>query len=464
MAIKKSKSLLTGPVRVYNPGFRRYVLSRLAVCFFLSLGLFGCAGTRVQEQLESRLTVKDYAGGLEVIDKAQGQYAGVDALLYYFDKGSFEQRAGNYPVSNQDLEQAELLIDDLYDKSITEGMTSFLVNDMTMAYAGEDFEQVAVNILKTLNYLYLGDLQGAQIEARKVNNRLLTLSDKYGKEAIYKEDAFARYLSAFAYEAGGEYNDAYLDYKNAYQAFEWYHAHFGMDIPPFIQADLLRLSRWLGFDDEYQQWREKFGESLPEPERRPVRQSEVLLVIYDGLMPPKRTRFVEAPVLDETNHPYLLKVAFPVIKPRQPALAAVRCQSETGVTAEGYVVQPQEAIAIKNLNQRIGLITVKAIARATAKYIASVQARKAARTQGEGVGLLVALATNVYSVVSEQADTRCWRTLPNRFAVIRMPMPPGRHELTIQLESFHGGARPNETMIVELKKGEKKVIPLYIPQ
>ncbi|NTV52750.1 MAG: hypothetical protein HGA76_07045 [Candidatus Firestonebacteria bacterium] len=431
---------------------------------WLWLGSTGCAGLRVADQLDRRLQNEEFNAGLEDIEKAKSQYAGPNSLLYYFDKGSLEQRAALYTASNADLEEGEKLIENLQVASVSESVASFLVNDTTLSYSGEDFEQVMVNVLKTINYLCLGDLNGAQIEARKVNTRLLALSDKYGQEAVYKEDAFARYLSAFAYEAAGEYNDAYLDYKSAYRDFQWYAKHFDIEVPPLISADLLRLSHWLGFDDEYESWQHEFGTDGVEPGRRPQKQSEVLLVVFDGLMPRKQTRFVEAPVLDPDHRGYMLKVAFPVIKPRNPALQAVRVQAEDGSTADGYVVEPLQEIAIANLNQRIGLITVKAIARAVAKYTAAVQLRRATRTQDQGLNLLVDVASNIYTFATEQADTRCWRSLPNRFGLIRLPLSPGVHQLNVQLEAFGGGFLPNRTLTVELKKGEKKVLPLYVAQ
>jgi len=427
-------------------------------------GLTGCAGMRIADQLDHRLQAGEAEAGLADVEKAKGQYSGPNSLLYYFDKGALEQRAGLYAQSNQDLEQSEKLIDAFQVASVSESVASFLVNDTTLSYSGEDFEQVMVNVLKTLNYLCLGDLGGAQVEARRVNTRLQALSDKYGQEAVYKEDAFARYLSAFAYEAAGEYNDAYLDYKNAYRDFQGYQKRFGGTVPPFLEADLLRLSRWLGFDDEYADWQRQFGDTGTASGHRQKKNSEVLLVFFDGLMPRKQTRFVDAPVLDADGRPYILKVAFPVIKPRAPALRAVRVQAEDGSTAEGYVVEPLQEIAIANLDQRIGLISAKAIARSVTKYVAAVAVRRATRTSDQGLNLLVDVASNIYTFATEQADTRCWRTLPNRFGLVRLTLAPGVHQLQVQLESYAGGARPGQTLTVELKPGEKKVLPLYVAQ
>jgi hypothetical protein len=403
----------------------------------------------------------DYPGALATVEKEQSQYAGPNSLLYYLDRGALLQRTDDYRASCQDLEQADKLIDELAGTSVSETVGSFLVNDMTLSYTGEDFEQVMINIMGELSYLYAGDLQGALVEARRVNTRLVQLSDKYNKEMIYKQDAFARYLSAFAYEAEGDYNDAYIDYKNAYQAFQWYEKHYHMPMPPEIREDLLRLSRWQGFDDEYKEWREAFGPDLPDPGRRPKKRSEVLLVVYDSLAPRKTTRWVAATVADPDGNPYTLKVAFPTFTPMPHLVDSVRVGLADGQVIEGHLFEPLDAIAVQNLEQRIGAITAKAIGRATAKFIAAYQTRKILHTQDEGVNLLVGLATNVYTFATEQADTRSWLTLPSRFHLVRISLPPGKHSLELMMQAMSGETH-NQAVPVELKPGEKKVIPVFV--
>lgn len=430
----------------------------------LAAALSGCATLPITDRLDSRLAGGEYAAGLADLEKAKAQYQGPNSLLYYLDQGSLAQRAGDFALSNQALEQAELLIEQLAPVSISEAAASLLVNDTTLSYSGEDFEQVMVNVMKALNYLYLGDFSGAQVEARKVNNRLLALSDRYGKEAVYKEDAFARYLAAFAYEAAGEYDDAYIDYRKAYQLYREYAAQFGAAEPEPLKADLLRLSRWLGFADDYEAWRQAFGAEGAESTRRPVPRSEVLLVLYDGLMFRKVTRFTAVEIRDPDDHPYLLKVAFPDFKPRHPALESAELLQDGAPPVPAFLAEPLAGIAVKNLAQRLGLISAKAIARATAKYIAAYQLRKAAGKQDEGAGLLVGLAANIYTWATEQADTRSWRTLPQRFWLFRVPVPAGDHTLTLVLHPYGGGEPVPISVPVTLKEGEKKTIPVYVPR
>lgn len=424
----------------------------------------GCSSLPLTNKIETTTAAGAYQEALTIVENSQSTYYnGANSLLYYFDRAALLQRLQNYQASSRDLEQAELLIEEFTVTSITQATTSFLVNDMTMDYSGEDFEQVMVNAINALNYLYDQDYQGAGVEARKVNTRLVVLNDKYEGKAVYKEDAFARYLSAFAHEALGDYNSAYIDYKKAYQGFKDYHRFFSMPIPMMIRADLLRLARWQGFEDDYQYWRKEFGRKLPTPSRRPVQQAELMLVVYDGLIPSKRTKYVAAPITTPDDKPYTLKVAFPEFAPREPAISRVRIGTPAGKIYVSQVVEPLSSIAYKNLEQRLGLIAAKAIARATAKYIAAYQVRRATKSSDQGVNLLVGLATNIFTMATEQADTRSWRTLPNRFHIIRLPLEPGRHELEVRVEGLIDGSRPGYPLVVELNKGQKKVLPVFIP-
>lgn len=421
--------------------------------------LAGCATLRVADRIDRDLAAGDYHAGLAAIERAKSQYAGPHSLLYYLDRGSLLQRVGDYAASNAELEQAEKLIEEFSVASISESAASLLVNDTTLAYSGEDFEQVMVNVLKALNYLYLGDLSGAQVEARKVNTRLLKLGDRYEQDAVYAEDAFARYLAAFAYEAAGEINSAYLDYRKAYSAYQSYEKRFGTPGPSFLADDLLRLSRQLGFEDEYSQWRRQFGRDVAPTPRGQVRPSELLLVIYDGRMLAKGTRFIGTEIRDADNRPYLLKVAFPVFKLHPPAVEGVGLTLPDGTTLTAEVAEPLAVIAVKNLEQRIGLISAKAFARATTKYLAARQLEKAS-----GGNALLGLAANIYSWVSEQADTRSWRTLPFRFSLLRVALPPGTHILDLWAAPYGGAELRTTTVQVELKPGEKKAIPVYLPR
>ncbi len=118
------------------------------------------------------------------------------------------------------------------------------------------------------------------------------------------------------------------------------------------------------------------------------------------------------------------------------------------------------SIAVKNLENRIGRIKTKAIARATTKYLATKAASRRAKKEGGGLaGLLVQVAGNVASVATEQADIRHWRLLPAEIRVGKIAVPPGEYEGRISFINASGAtitSREIERFPVE--RGEKRFI------
>ncbi|MCE5300660.1 MAG: hypothetical protein LLG37_07300 [Spirochaetia bacterium] len=425
----------------------------------LLLAFSGCAPLNFYNKLDPLLASGDYAGASALIDAEKKQYEGNHELLYYFDKGSVLQLLGQYSESSKMLDEAELLIDELYTRSVTTELGSFFSNDMNMPYAGEDFEQVMVHVIKALNFMAgkAPNFSGALVEARKADNRLKLLTDKYEGRNIYKEDALARYLSAFAYEAEGMLNDAYIDYKKSYEAYISYYSMYGTAVPDELKDDLLRLSEALGRTEDRAQYDAEFGsrEYLKNSDLK--RMGEVLVVVFDGMAPFKKSVYVDSPYYDgKSRHTYMVRVAFPNFVPRGYVVDTVEAEYK-GVVHRGFVAEDITSIAVKNLQEKNALIAAKAIARAGVKYVA------AQTISDGGKNKLLGTLANVYNAVSEQADTRSWRTLPARFHILRLRLKPGKTNLNININRMSGGS---ETVPLEInvRAGEKRVVPVFVPR
>ncbi|GAF99605.1 unnamed protein product, partial [marine sediment metagenome] len=78
-----------------------------------------------------------------------------------------------------------------------------------------------VNLFMALNYVGMGNWEGALVEARKVDNKLSVINSKYEEEKknVYKEDGFIRFLMGALYEAEGEINDAFISYRKAEEIY-----------------------------------------------------------------------------------------------------------------------------------------------------------------------------------------------------------------------------------------------------
>jgi len=424
---------------------KKIILITALAAFFLG----GCAAMSFYKKVDMQMGAGQFAEADKVIEEAKNNYKGEHELLYYFDKGAILQMMGEYKESTKHLENAELKVESLYTKSATQHIGSFLTNDMSLPYEGEDFEQVMINIMKCLNFLYAGDASGAQVEARKVNNRLNLINDRYEGKSIYKEDAFARYLSAIAYELKGDYNDAYIDYKKSLAGYTNYASLYGTEIPQRVKLDILRTAEALKFYDDLKEYKEEFG-IQSYPRHADTRdKGEVIFVVYDGMAPYKVSKQQNAAVKDKNGKPYLVTVAFPVFMPRGSVVNSVYVDGE----APAFEAENLTAIALKNLEHKNGLIYAKAVARAAAKFFAS-QA-----LSNNGKNSTMSLLMNIYSYASEQADTRSWRTLPSRFIIARKYYQPGKRTINLTLDTPTG--RREIPFEIKLKAGSKKIIPVY---
>ncbi len=419
-----------------------------------ALLLSSCAPLNFYKKVDGFIAAGQYAEAGGIIEKEKKQYAGEHELLYYFDKGAVLQMTGDYRGSTAALERAELKIDELYTKSVSKELFSFLSNDLNLPYEGEDFEQVMVNALKELNFMYAGKFDPARVESRKIDHRLNLLTDRYEGKNIYRQDAFARYLSAMVYESLGERDNAYIDYKKSLKAYQQYEKLYGIPVPVNIKSDILRTADWAREKEDIAEYKKQWGDVPYERYAAWKEKGEAVIIVYDGMAPYKATYYVNAPVKDGKGKvSEVIRVAFPKFVPRGFAVASVSAEAK-GEIAQGFMAEDFNMIGVRNLENKIGLISVKAIARAIAKH----QAKRAVDNSGKNKGL--GMLMSIYNMVSEQADTRCWRTLPARFHILRIALAPGKYELKVNLHLPAGGT-DTRTIRVKIKKGKKKVVPVF---
>jgi hypothetical protein len=128
-------------------------------------------------------------------------------------------------------------------------------------YQAEDFEKVMVNYFKALNYIRLGEYDEALVEARRITIKLHQLNDKYkDHKNRYSDDAFAHVMIGLIYDAGNDYNNAFIAYRNALEVYEEVYAkNFGLEAPEQLKRDILRTAYLTGFHDEVAYYENKFG-------------------------------------------------------------------------------------------------------------------------------------------------------------------------------------------------------------
>ncbi|MCD6413563.1 MAG: hypothetical protein J7L54_05410 [Elusimicrobia bacterium] len=455
-------------------------MKKIAV-FALIVLLGGCTPPDIYIRLNSYLSRGDINAAIAEIEADKTKlYPKKNALLYFLDFGLLNHLAGNYKTSNKSFEKAKRLADEYFTKSISKEATTLLINEATRPYYGEDFERALIYLFKALNYACMEKDEDALVEARQLNHFLKTLETKYGHKNRYKEDAFARYISAMLYESAGNFNDALIEYKKSIRAFEKYRGFFG---PP--PADLIRsaiaCSTKLGIYEDAQWLRKKYKL------KGKLNRTEIVLIHLNGPAPEKINHFIEISFGDGWAYVENVKARGKEASNIEEARAAGRAISakKTFRVAFPQYIQPEYAcagaeievagkkgkwrtrkisdifsIARKTLKDRIARIKARAIARAWIKAVLAKKAEeKTAKRRGELTGLLVGGALRAIGSATETADLRRWGTLPAEIDVARIPVKPGKHSLRIYFKDKNGNIISQKVLNdISVRKNKKTFV------
>lgn len=359
---------------------------------------------------------------------------GRDTLLYLLDLGLALHSAGKYEESNQAFLKADKIAEIKDYTSISKEAATLLTSDNIKDYKGEDFEKVLISTYLAINYALMGHFEDALVEARRVNHKLFLLVSQGEKK--YKQNAFARYLSAILYEQEGDYNDAYVDYKKTYEL-----------VPDFpnLKQDLWHCAWILKIPDEMERWDKTFGltqqDHIEAKKLGPKSPLGEIIVIYEnGISPIKRP------------HPHFSEIPkfYPRWNPVSQAMITINAQ-EKGRTV---VLENIESTAIANLDEKYAGLIAKKIAGIASKEL--VGAAVAHKTDSPLLGFAVKMAL----YLSDQADVRSWNLLPKDLQILRIPIEEGIYHV----EAYPLGLQPLPEKIIQVKAGRKAFVSFrYMP-
>ena len=433
-------------------------------------------------------------------------------LPFLFEQGLVAHYANRFPESNKALSLAEDISEDLYTRSVSKEALSLITNDRVRPYPGTQFERLLSHYYRILNYLYLNQLDGALVECRRATN-LMSAYKTENENYDFFGAGFLAYLSGMCFEAAGDWNDAFISYRQAEMYYRRAAKKTGVKMPDDIGYSLVRLARKLGFTQEAADYQRQYGEPTP----RATNTGEFVLFYESGYIPHRHEKTLTFPILKadtkleafreknknnqdtagnlvetllrrqresrsytDIDVEYILHVAMPAITSNRPEIAGIVIQTEKD-EQDGILVADLETAAIETLNAQESTILFRTMTRAVLKYLAYRAAKAVAeekkkeadekkekreeaekkltpeqkkrlkreeiaarKTQiwADAIGDVV----NIVSVATEHADTRCWRTLPNRIFLLRLPLSAGTHNLTLFFVDANGQSRTSQTL------------------
>lgn len=402
------------------------------LCVSMLLIVTSCTTFRDYSNIENEIAMGNYENACAtLVAEKKDLYSKQDVVLYHLDLGLLSHYAQNWDISNENLQIAELVIEEYSAKSISQAVTSSFVNDNTKDYAGDDYEDLYTNLFKSLNYIHLSEYDEAMVEIRRFDNKVRLLSEKYG-EAIDKakksadsydasstgdfsgkvnfhDSAFSRYLSMILYRDSGDVDNARIDARYLDDAFLTQKQIYPFAKPKSIAQELEEL---------------------------PAGFVRVNFVSSSGLSPVK-----EALTYEVFSGDTLLKFQVPVMKKRPDEVATVIV---TISDSDGNIIETEklekiesiENIAMDTFSQKQNLIYLKTFIRASAKAVAAVAVNK--KTEESEIAGLINIITKIAVDVSEQADLRTSHFFPANVWCGGVTVPEGDYSVTVSYLDIMG--------------------------
>jgi uncharacterized protein len=451
----------------------RQIVVRLILPCALFFIFFSCATYHQQNSgFNKAFENGELKTALSALQTKTTNESGRNRFIYYVNNGLLLSVMGKYEESNAYFEKAFLFGEDYHINYLNEA-ASYFSNPMVTVYRGEDHEHLMLLYFKALNYLKLNKPDEALVECRRVDIRLKQLGDKYKSDRKFQRDAFIHVLMGIIYQSTNDYNNAFIAYRNAIDIYETdYQQMFGMTAPEQLKKDLLNTAHWVGFTEEFEMYKAKFGMTDYIPS---APDAELVFFWHNGLTPVKGEWSVNffidhnGPDMvvfrnDELNFafPYhipeekdkkekdkplanleFFRVAFPKYIERTPYYHSASLMIDS-VTYGLEPVEDISKIAFYSLEQRMVLEFSKGLLRAALKKASEQSLRK----ENDQLGALIGFV----NAVTEKADTRNWQSLPHSIYYSRVPLKAGENKVGFHLTAATDGG--DYTFTYKVEKGQ----------
>ncbi|APS00615.1 hypothetical protein [Pajaroellobacter abortibovis] len=433
------------------------VKKKQSAFFWVSVFLLGCRGYEARSQgirmaldqnrPQVALQKANEALGVERDQDFPEKLEGDNALLV-LDRGTVQQALCHFKESKRDLETADKAIDLLdMSRGALDEVGKHIFSDSSGRYKAPAYEKLLINTINMINYLALGDLQGARVEARRFNVIRCYLDDKPYREGegVIR---LAGFLAGLIFEKSGEADEALRYYAEAWEQGEY---------ATLRQSIVGLLQKGVGYIPENLR---NLGENLPSStSARDSFQGEVIILVGYGRVPNKisnrvpigqalnfASSFLDSRDIEAADRlaaqGFITWINYPSLAPEPPWIETPQCllDGKLQLLEEAVNLSVEVQAAWKKIE---GKIIASAITRLLARYIAGEGARYLVGKDSI-YGVLSSLVVRGGLTVMDTPDTRSWDVLPARVAVSRVRVPSGQHVIEL---SARGAVRKEQINI-----------------
>jgi uncharacterized protein len=457
---------------------------------------------QTEERLRRMLTTQQ---AVQAFDDVR-RHAPADEMLYALYYGVAAYHAGDYAGSAHALDMAAYIADERLTKSLSRAALSVVSNDLVLDYEPGRTERLMIPYYAALARIRTGDLEGAAVEARRLSLLLQRYDDDRSPlDATLR--ATMRYVAGAVFEAAGEYDDADVAYRNAAaldstfampddtlgreagtvvvvleQGFVAHRAEQDINVlllPEEMEAivggkgeDRAAVFAFVGtrvlehalFDYRYDRYGwHRTSLFVPAPEHSVVPKTRMRRTCSVVEAPPDSTGAHTAPKRECVEReeeiggaPYLWRIAWPVLQ-SPPRLHGARVGTDAFAQPFMHTAELSRGVAADFERERVAILA-RTIARSAAKLALTKGTERRLEERDETAARVVGILGNIGAALTERADTRSWHLLPAGVSIARLQLEPGRHELTVELDS-PGGPRSIAVGPVDVRAGRVAVVP-----
>lgn len=380
----------------------------------------------------------DYEAELSYVEKnTKKLYGKKSAVVQGLDEGLLSYYTGDYASSIKKLTRTESKIDEYFAKSISQSIESFIVNDLVIDYAGEDYEDLYLNLFKSLSYYHLGMLEDAIVEINRFENKSQSIAQRYEADLIkarqasenadtapvsvtFHNSALGQYLALLYHRADGDKDAALSAARYLHDAFVTQSKLYDFDEPVKLVKDDLNV---------------------------PKGKARINTLAFSNGSPYKSQIYFPAIIFDAV-------VAIPFMKTRSPKIGFVGVKAtnrKTGQTYKSsmYQLESLQNVALDTFQTHSASIYSKAIARMLVKQLSNDISRGVGEVMMDsddptialigGILQLASFAGEVSAWLTETADLRMSSYFPARADAGGLTVDPGTYDITMEFYQEKGG-------------------------
>ena len=401
--------------------------------------------------------------GTEKDSQIPAKLSGKNTLML-LERATLLQALGKYELAARDMMIADQQLDwlDIGAQGKAK-IGKYMYSGTSVKYRAPPFERLFLNALNCLNFLAMGDVEEAKVEARRFRLIEQFFVEDESKTLLSGSLGFGNYLGGVAFEAAGDYRKAVRYYARA-----WKHGvrtdRFKERLGHLLQMTGQDFADLVENEDGSKTEAANFAANTSEPlswseYRKRFVDGEVLVIVQTGLVPYKEGKRLPVgaalEIASQSRHSSyhlthserrramelstsgaLKWVMFPVLtdKGLPPTRdVSIAIDGSEVATELGANVSKQ----VRHAWDRIkGALMAAAITRMITRAVAGAAARSGttAASGDSGLGALAQIAVEGGMAAADTPDTRSWSMLPARIRLTRRHLKPGEHTVEISVD------------------------------